>query len=193
MNKPETLLDLKPSPSNPRSITPEALSGLQASLREFGDISGLVWNARSQRLVCGHQRLEGLKRSQKITFDHGRCVVVGETGEWPVRVVDWDEATEKAANIAANNPHIAGDWAGNLDALLGELQAELPDLSVELRLGELAGEQSADKEAEERVELPPPKSAWWLIRVPLSVVEQATPAMEMLENIEGVQVDATVR
>ena len=50
------LSKFKPSPRNPRRITDDALAGLRASLRTFGDLSGLVFNRRTGNVVCGHQR-----------------------------------------------------------------------------------------------------------------------------------------
>lgn len=47
---------LQPAPYNPRKISPEGLENLAASLREFGDLSGIVRNVRTDRLVGGHQR-----------------------------------------------------------------------------------------------------------------------------------------
>ena len=55
------LSDLQPAPRNPRTITDAALSGLTASLSEFGDLSGIVWNQTSGHLVCGHQRFKALQ------------------------------------------------------------------------------------------------------------------------------------
>ena len=109
--KPPALDDLRPAAYNPRKIDAESLAGLGVSLREFGDISGLVWNSRTGNLVAGHQRLAALKAEYGDELAMDGEAVVAPTGErFPVRVVDWDEKTEKAANVAANNPHIAGEF-----------------------------------------------------------------------------------
>ena len=134
----KSLDQLKPAPYNPREIAPEAMEGLRASLGAFGDISGIVWNKRSGHLVCGHQRVMALrlKHGNGLKLDNG--ALVNQDGErFMVRVVDWDDPTEKAANVAANNPHIAGDYTPELGPLLEELKIELPDLSASLRLGEI--------------------------------------------------------
>lgn len=133
--------DLKPAPYNPRVITEEAVSALQTSLGEFGDISGLVWNKRTGHLVAGHQRLEALKREHggKLSFKAG-CVVTPAGERFPVRVVSWPVAKEKAANLAANSPFLAGSFdSGGLEAVLADLKAAdgLGGLLDDLRLGEL--------------------------------------------------------
>ena len=95
--RPETIADLTPAPYNPRTISGEALAGLKTSVREFGDISGIVYNTRSGHLVCGHQRLEALKQSHELQLDTAGdgCAVVTDMGNrFPVRLVDWDEATD---------------------------------------------------------------------------------------------------
>ena len=134
----KSLDQLKPAPYNPRSIKPEAFEGLRVSLGAFGDISGIVWNKRSGHLVCGHQRVMALrmKHGDGLKMDDG--ALVNQDGErFAVRVVDWEDAKEKAANVAANNPHIAGDYTPELGPLLEELTLELPDLSDSLLLGDI--------------------------------------------------------
>ena len=132
------LSDLKPAPSNPRRITPEALAALKVSLSELGDISGLVFNKQSQHLVAGHQRLRALQELYGDNLKMEDTAIVTPTGErFPVRVVDWDGPKEKAANIAANSELLQGEFTDGLGALLDELKIELPDLSEGLRLPEL--------------------------------------------------------
>jgi hypothetical protein len=45
------LSDLKASRTNPREITTQNLTHLIASIDEFGDISGIVFNRRTNELV----------------------------------------------------------------------------------------------------------------------------------------------
>ncbi len=130
MDSNETLLgleDLKPDPENPREISHEALVGLRASEKEFGDISGIVWNRRDGRLVCGHQRLRALRQE----FGGALCmrdnVIVTPSGDrFPVRIVDWPKEKARAANLAANNPHIAGDFTAGAVAQLEEIEKAFP-------------------------------------------------------------------
>jgi len=132
----KTIEDLKPAPYNPREITLDAAKGLSVSLAQFGDISGIVWNKQSGHLVAGHQRLEALK-AHGATFEGGNtpCLMVGSE-TYLVRIVDWDMQTEQAANVTANNPHIAGAFTDELQDVLGSLRDEFPEFE-ELRLCDL--------------------------------------------------------
>lgn len=127
--------DLKPSPYNPRYITPAAMSGLSASMAEFGDLSGIVWNAHTGHLVAGHQRMDALrvKYGDGLRLDSG-AVVTPDGERWPVRVVDWDAAREKAANMTANNPAIAGTFTPDAAPILAEIKAQLPEIHAAIRL-----------------------------------------------------------
>jgi ParB-like chromosome segregation protein Spo0J len=105
-------------PSNPRMISNEQLRMLADSMKEFGDLSGLVFNRRTGNLVGGHQRIQLLdkapititrrypKPTNKGTTAEGFVVHQGE--RFTYRVVDWDANKEMAAMIAANKH--GGDW-----------------------------------------------------------------------------------
>jgi len=118
------LTDLKPAPYNPRTITPEALGGLDRSLTEFGLVEPIVWNRRTGYVVGGHQRLHllaerGIKRTQVV-------------------VVDLDDARERALNITLNNDALAGSFNEQATALLAAAKAALdPDLFNALRFEEI--------------------------------------------------------
>lgn len=135
------MADLLPAPYNPRTISVDALAGLDQSLVEFGDIAGLVYNARSGNLICGHQRLRALQErwGDKLTI-RGGAVCTPHGDRYPVRVVEWSPARERAANVAANNPHIAGVFDESLlRDVLSEIQSDETDahLLEALRLDEL--------------------------------------------------------
>lgn len=119
--------EIKPAGYNPRRISPEALEGLKASLSAFGELQPVVVNRRTGHIVGGHQRFEAL-------------VALGEK-EIEVVVADFDEATEKAANISLNNPAIQGTWDNDLlDELLAEFRSsdtEFSGFAQELRFDEL--------------------------------------------------------
>lgn len=118
------LADLLPAGYNPRKMSPAAMAGLKASLEKFGELGGIVFNRRLGRLAGGHQRVKAL-------------VAIGETHA-DVRVVDLDEADEKALNLTLNNHAIGGEWAGaELAALLEESQAAMGDLFTDLKLDAL--------------------------------------------------------
>lgn len=149
----ESLDQLNEAPYNPRTIDPKAAAGLAASLRKFGDLSGIVWNRRSGNLICGHQRWKQLRTEygKELTFDKERQVVVAPDGsEWPVRVVDWHLTKEKAANVAANNTFIQGDFDDErLAVLLMEVEEADGDLFAGVMLSELvAKKKGKDKPAD---------------------------------------------
>jgi ParB/Sulfiredoxin domain len=121
------LSDLAAAPYNPRKISPKALKGLQASLSEFGVVQPVVWNKRTKRLVGGHQRVQALKAS-------------GET-HVPVVVVDLDERKEKTLNITLNNPTIEGEFTDELEALLLDINKNLPALYRNLRMDALEAKE----------------------------------------------------
>jgi DNA modification methylase len=133
---PRRLNDLTAAPYNPRKITQDAMHGLSTSIDEFGDLSGITFNTRTGHLVTGHQRVKSLGRFGDLEIKDG--YIDTPNGErFKVRVVDWDETKEKAANVAANSPRIAGDFTEDLLPLLEEIKIDLPDLAVDLRLEEL--------------------------------------------------------
>lgn len=133
--------DLVAAPYNPRTITAEAMNGLKASIRELGDISGIVWNKTTGHLVCGHQRVEALKgefgTGLKIEED---SIVTPKGDRFAIRVVEWDEAKERLANVMANNPHVMGDFTRDALDLVNDLNVEFPDLSEGMQLAELLSE-----------------------------------------------------
>jgi hypothetical protein len=112
--------DLTGASYNPRFITNRRLDNLGKSYKNFGDLSGIVFNRRSGTLVSGHQRLSFIRKNgfkTKLTteivdetntgtVERGFMLVRGEDGSKysiPFRVVDWeDKKVEYAANIAAN-------------------------------------------------------------------------------------------
>ncbi len=119
--KDQVVGGLHPSGYNPRTITPEGLESLAASLREFGDLSGIVRNTRTDRLVGGHQRVKVLDPEWIIkkepTKDPRGTVALGYVvtpwGSFSYREVNWPEDKEIAANISANKAR--SDW--NTEAL----------------------------------------------------------------------------
>jgi len=146
-----TLQNLLADPRNPRAITAEAADGLRASVSTFGDIAGLTWNQRTGQMVAGHQRLNALKteatrRGVSLRMD-GETIVLPagakpEEAEqrFSVRVVDWTDQQQAAANLTANNPAIGGMFTEGLGAMLAEVESALPDLFADTRLAELKAE-----------------------------------------------------
>jgi len=153
-----SLADLAAAPYNPRSITAKALAGLGYSLAEFGDISGIVWNHRTGQLVAGHQRVRSLRQQYGDLRIEAGEVLTPEGHRFAVRVVDWPEAKEKAANVAANAPTISGDFTADLPALVDEIARDFPEAWEAMDFGEIVvpGEVEAVEPHEvEEDEAPP--------------------------------------
>lgn len=118
----DSLAKFSPHPANPRTIGEDALEALGKSMAEFGDLSGLVLNRRSQRFITGHQRAKHLPSAGKVvtveTFARSAVGTVGlgyveHRGErWAVRLVDVDQDTELAMCLAANRH--GGTWDAGL-------------------------------------------------------------------------------
>jgi len=110
---------LVPAPYNPRRTlkpTDKAYRRLEASIREFGLVEPLIWNARTGHVVGGHARLAILK-------------TMGVT-EVPVSVVHLSDARERALNVVLNNQEAQGRYdPDRLAELLDEL-TELPELEL---------------------------------------------------------------
>jgi len=121
--------DLKPSGYNPRKITEKKLDMLGKAMREFGDLSGIIFNRQTGSLIGGHQRIKHLKPEWEIVKknceDELGTVAQGfiktPFGDWVYREVDWPEKKERAANVAANKH--GGDFDfPMLDGILSDLE-----------------------------------------------------------------------
>lgn len=133
--------ELKGNPKNPRQISTHDFNALKKSMREFGDLSGIVFNVRTQRLVGGHMRTESFKALQgqkKIIIAHRfdqpnqvGTIAIGyvdwNNEQFGYREVDWDEARELTANVAANR--IQGQF--DLD-LLAEVNLSIKNMNPDL-------------------------------------------------------------
>lgn len=151
-NLPETLSKLTPDRRNPRVISPEALKGLGYSMKEFGDLSGVVFNRRTNELVCGHQRIKSLTGQYgdlviKWVSEEKGLITDPDGNVWPVRGVDWDENKQLAANITANNPAIAGVFTNDVGELLEGIQENMEEVFDACRLDELQASLSSELEA----------------------------------------------
>lgn len=139
---PDAKFKLTPNPNNPRTITLEKKKMLKASMEAFGDLGGVVFNIRSQQLAGGHQRVVTMEEHDAAlititqrydvptktgTIAEGYIEYLGE--RYSYRAVDWDENTEKAANLAANKG--AGNWH---DELLGQWMRDLDKSNFNLDL-----------------------------------------------------------
>lgn len=133
----------KPAKYNPRKISVQELGALDKSINEFGDMSGVVINKKTDTIVAGHQRLKtmGSKKTKIVTTKHkddkgtvalGHIEVICEDGtkfNVPLRIVNWDIRREKLANIAANNH--GGEFDNQkLGKLLAELNTDKFDIEL---------------------------------------------------------------
>lgn len=139
---PKTISDLKPAKYNPRTITSNEIKQLERSIRVLGDLSGVVFNVRTQTLVSGHQRLKTLQgKKTKLVRNQQKKDALGTVATgWieavehgikiPYREVDWpNKQMEKLANVNANS---AG---GSFDQQkLGAILEELKDTKFQIEL-----------------------------------------------------------
>ncbi len=149
-----TIADLHEDEENPREITAEAFAGLKVSVHEFGDLSGIVFNLRTQNLVCGHQRIGSIRASYgdlpikfEIIESVKRAWIETPGGIFNIRLVDWDLKKQRAANIAANNPHISGTFSEDLQPQLRGLLEDDSGLFNALRLDDLVIDEAGAGDA----------------------------------------------
>ncbi len=120
----QTTASLTPHDKNPRKITEQGLERLKKTIEKFGDLSGLIYNRKTKKMVGGHQRLKVFGPDCAIEYS-GRhsepdsqgtmswgWVVLKDGSRHPYREVRWDDATEHAAMILANTN--AGEWEETL-------------------------------------------------------------------------------
>lgn len=126
--------DLLADGANPREISDEGLAGLQNSLDRFGDLSGIVFNKRTGELVCGHQRMSQIRAKwgdQRIEVLDEKAelgiIRIDEQHAFSVRVVDWSQAKQRTANVAANNQKTQGKFTDELSLYLLPLEAEISE------------------------------------------------------------------
>lgn len=130
--------DLTPNKRNPRKITAYRLEAMADSLRKFGDLSGIVWNKRTKRLVGGHQRSKTMPPDSSIIIDvkyekptESHTVAEGYVlfGKERIkyREVDASEEWEAEAMVAAN-AH-GGEWD---HGMLEIIKADFPNLDLRL-------------------------------------------------------------
>lgn len=158
--------DLKPNPKNPRRIEQKKLEMLAKSMIEFGSLDGFIFNRTTEQLVGGHQRNKVVPENSSVVIEKkydkptaqgtmaiGYVEYLGE--RWPYREVEWSEAKEKAANIAANKGvgswdyGLLSDWILDLEHLNFDLDLTLFD---EDELKRLFGGWDSGTESVDRVE-----------------------------------------
>ncbi|QDU88388.1 hypothetical protein Pla175_17640 [Pirellulimonas nuda] len=161
---PAVLNDLHPDAANPRKISDEAKRALRASLRRFGDLSGITFNRTTGELVAGHQRIEQLRAEygDEPRLEHaadGSASLTLGGNRFAVRIVEWSRAKQRAANVAANNQRMQGAFTDDLASFLLEVEAEateeMPGVFDDLLLADMMGDgllaEDEKKHAEARV------------------------------------------
>lgn len=129
--------DLNPAEYNPRKISDKQLELLDKSMKEYGDLSGIVFNVATGNIIGGHQRTkllnpEAIIQKESYQDETGTTAigyVVTSEGKFSYREVNWTEQKEKAANIAANKG--GGEWDFTK---LKDLIEELDDGQFDLEL-----------------------------------------------------------
>ena len=165
---PLTMADLLPDPNNPRTITPRAQAGLQASLR-LGDVN-FAWNRRTGEMISGHQRLDALRAEaarrgvelavSEVDQDLAELVVPAGPGggekdrelRFALRIHDVDRITQTAMNLTANNPDIQGEFTDDVAELVKLVADTTPDVVDDLDLGGLLRMSEAPMPTDGRAE-----------------------------------------
>jgi len=193
---PRTVDELKAAPSNPRTITPEALRALGASLQDFGDLSGIVWNKRTGYIVAGHQRKAALEREHGTALKvRGNSLVTPAGERFPIRVVDWPPEKAETARVVANSPHLAGDWTEDVNETLAKLERTLGPQFLELRLDELQAETEQAVSRVRQLDLMqrPISMVWLLVGVPADQAAAVLPHFDEIGKLDGVLCQSTIR
>ncbi len=128
---PTKLSELTPDSGNPRTITEESLAGLKVSIEDYGDLSGVTFNIRTNHLVAGHQRIRAITEEQGDIALTGESIILPNGDEFKIRYVDWPEEKEIAANLIANSPNISGDFTPEATQRLEMAKADLGDAKFE--------------------------------------------------------------
>lgn len=125
---------LKHYHKNPRKISKKQFEELTGWLEEYGDLSGIVHNVRTDEIIGGNQRAEAMgfvgdkakpvithrykKPTQQGTVAEGYFLYKGERFNY--RQVKWSDKKAELANIIANKA--GGEWDAKI--LLSSFKAE---------------------------------------------------------------------
>ncbi len=147
--------NLKGYHKNPRKITEKMFNLLGDSIKEFGDLSGIVFNVRSQEIIGGNQRTQFFKKNDKDVEIHTTPVTASKVGtvaqgyvifqgeKYNYREVDWDEKKSERANLNANK------MGGFFDQDMLANQFDIEDLKLagfeDFELGMFESEIKVDK------------------------------------------------
>ena len=123
------------------------------------------------------------------------AIVTPDGERFPIRIIKgWSETKEKAANVAANSPLLAGEFTADLDAVIGRVTGDLPDLADILRLDELLSEEADSDGGVEPFDVEEPITrVWVLIGIAAEDYGDHADALEKIAGVEGVFFDSTIR
>lgn len=195
-----SLADLHEDPENPREMPKAKGDRLDYSLTEFGDISGIVFNLRTGQLVTGHQRKDKLEKRYGampiLTEKDAAGKVVRAWIEAPggkvfgIRLVDWDLKKQRAANLAANNPHLTGEFVKDLlDKHLEEVQSADVVLFDGLGLDQLGPHQEGETAEGEEVELKSFRKTHVLLSFPPDRMIEIQEYLDKITAMDGVEME----
>ncbi len=134
----KSLTDIKPNKANPRLIKKDRQEKLSEYLNEYGDLSGVVYNANPEceAIVSGHQRTAEFKRQKsKLTIleryepaqgdgTTARGFIETPNGQrYLYREVNWPKEKADAATIIANGQF--GEW--DSDILANQWAFDIPE------------------------------------------------------------------
>ncbi len=166
------LSDLIPAEYNPRKISDIARRGLKKSIEMFGLTVPLVYNARNNTIISGHQRAIVLKE------------MYGDI-EVDVVEVDLDDEKEKALNIAMNSQEISGDFTSDLSSMIAEFESDLiSSLNFDLIKIPSFDKEKPVKEIDPVEEILYPE--WIVIRFEKSAITKKE-IMKIIKNLTKIQ------
>lgn len=170
---------LNPAGYNPRKISPEEFNRLRKSLHEFGFVGPVVVQAKTGRIIGGHQRV-------KAALAEGLAQV-------PTLRLEISDAKAKALNLALNK--ITGEWdLPLLKDLLGEL--DKPDFDLDV-IGFTRAEvdallhEASDGDMEKVDLWKPPELVWYLIGIPIRRFGEVQKHVAALESAAEISVQST--
>ncbi len=148
------LSELRHPAWNPRTIDAQGEHALKTSLKEFGDLSGIVVN-KDNTIIAGNQRVRMLREMYGDLRIERDVIKLPDGKEIKIRRVDWEEKRAQMASIAANSELVAGKFTPKVKELAQELAAFDPATTEALRLCEIEVETVATADLVEENEGPP--------------------------------------
>lgn len=138
---------IKLDEKNPRMMTEQERKALRESILEFGNISEIVFNKKSGRLVGGNHRWEEIldihgKETISLKPIKGTDLYLINSNNdftgYVLREVDWDEDKASVANIVANSDKVTGSFTIDINKIIDKASISLgEDFISKIRVNEL--------------------------------------------------------